>query len=398
MSVASRIPHAAPGWIVVLLPCLLWSGAAAVERLHPGAVAHDPPAPSMRLVERWRVSTSKAVSAAPALHGEMLYVGDWDGQFRAVNTRTGRTAWSFETGDLISGPPAAVDDDLVVFTSADSFLYALDARSGRQRWRFHTHSGYADQYGAALAESVVFVGSALGVHALDRRTGRVRWQVVTDGRPMGRPAMSSDRLYFATLQISTGSNVPEGFVYALEARTGRTVWRRLLPREGSRMGGGRAGVSLLDGRLLVPSAGGRVIAFDAASGERVWSYGFREPSLTASGSDRRRVFVGALDGHVAALDGVTGRPQWGFDAPGSIEQGPIAVGDSLAVFASGDSRMYGLDARTGALRFSRKGSFNPVVHDGIVYCGGFDADLTSYYLVALAIVADPIPPLRGGTP
>ena len=328
----------------------------------------------------------------------MVQVGSWDGTFRALDAATGRTVWTFDTGGVIAGPPAAIDDDLVAFTSSDSFLYALDSRSGRLRWRFDLQSSYADQYGAALSDSTVFVGSALGMHALRRDSGGVRWQVVTDGRPLGTPALAGDTLYFATLTNWIDSTLAEGFAYALSGRDGRVLWRHALPRTRGKLGGARVGVVSCPGVVIVPCADGQVRALDRATGQERWTHRFPEASLTACGTDDSTVFAGSLDGSVAALDVRDGTVRWQIHMDASIESGPITVADGVVGFAAGDAKAFGLDARTGAQRFNAPGALNPVIQGGFLYCGRFNEEVSQNYVVSLAIVPAWFPSAHRGSP
>src|SRR2546427_133478 len=70
----------------------------------------------------------------------------------------------------------------------------------------------------ALGETVVAVGVAERVVALlDRATGQVLWRTRLRGAIHAGPLLEEERLYVAT-------EAPEGRVYALRLRDGRTLW------------------------------------------------------------------------------------------------------------------------------------------------------------------------------
>jgi alcohol dehydrogenase (cytochrome c) len=141
----------------------------------------------------------------------------------------------------------------------------------------------------------------------------------------------------------------------------------------------RAGAVEKDGVLYV-SAGTRLYALDARSGKTIWSWrpsekapqrleaanigdllnaGFGIPGPQGVALGEGMVFVGLMDGHVAAVREKTGEPVWatqiGYDPPKtgqSVSGAPIyADGMVFAGLADGDwafrGKVAALDAKTG---------------------------------------------------
>ena len=110
------------------------------------------------------------------------------------------------------------------------------------------------------------------VFALDGATGRVLWRYQRHA-PEGAPraskktmALYGDRLFVATADIH---------LVALDARTGRPVWDRLITdRPGFRNPGGPlAADGVIVQGLTTQAAGGALIAgFDAQTGEQFWTF------------------------------------------------------------------------------------------------------------------------------
>ena len=86
-----------------------------------------------------------------------------------------------------------------------------------------------------------------------------------------------------------------------------------------------------------------------------------------------KVYVGSTDSKVYALDASTGAPIWN-SATGCIDMSSPAVADGKVYVGSTDSKVYALDALTGGLIWSyQTGSVvysSPAVADGKVYVGG----------------------------
>ena len=54
----------------------------------------------------------------------MVYLGSWDKNLYALDSKTSEEKWKFETGDGIESFPAT-SDGVVYFGSKDNYLYAV---------------------------------------------------------------------------------------------------------------------------------------------------------------------------------------------------------------------------------------------------------------------------------
>ncbi len=134
---------------------------------------------------------------------------------------------------------------------------------------------YAPQ--PVVSGGMIFVPSSAddAVRALDLESGAVRWRFVTGGPVRFAPALAGGRLYAAS---------DDGWLYCLEAATGRLLWRfRGAPGDDVLLGNGRlisrwplrSGVVVADGTAyftagMWPAEGVYVHAVDAETGEPRW--------------------------------------------------------------------------------------------------------------------------------
>ncbi len=136
----------------------------------------------------------------------------------------------------------------------------------------------------------------------------------------------------------------DGSVMALEAATGRELWR------GSAGGKLSSGVGS-DGRLLaVVGRGGDLVAMEA--GRVLWRTALGVGVATRPLVAGQRVFVVATDRSVHAFDGATGSKLWTVRRPGdalTLNQAGVllAVGNTLLVGQGG--RLAGLDPLNGSV-------------------------------------------------
>lgn len=215
-----------------------------------------------RLVLDWFHDTADVVTASPAVVDGAVYVGDWSGRFYAIDLRTGRELWTYDTeihptvysGQIVSS--AAVtdvrtsSDQLVVFGAGRS-VYALDAANGALRWRHDVNpDGSRDdpsevQSSPVIVEDLVLfgfdghdsAGVRAGVVALDLFTGDTVWYFDPDlgdeptgcAGVWGSPTVDLARrlVFFGTANCPSSPDnwgpYSEAMV-AIELDTGDPVW------------------------------------------------------------------------------------------------------------------------------------------------------------------------------
>ena len=142
-------------------------------------------------------------------------------------------------------------------------------------------------------------------------------------------------------RIANGATVPlavdgiiyftvgQSIVHAVEATTGRLLWRHdpevtKVAKRKLRITWGPRGIAYWEGKVYVGTTDGRLVAIDARSGKQAWSVQTVDPDneLTITGPPRvfkGKVIIGnagsefgANRGYVTAYDAVTGRQLWRF--------------------------------------------------------------------------------------
>src|SRR2546430_4337140 len=105
--------------------------------------------------------------------------------------------------------PIIADGKLIVASSMDDSVTAYDLRDGGELWRFCT--GGPIRVAPAATEGKIFVGSDDGwMYALEARTGAVAWKM--KGAPRTRPVIGNERL-IDTWPIRGGPVVEKGRLY-----------------------------------------------------------------------------------------------------------------------------------------------------------------------------------------
>jgi outer membrane protein assembly factor BamB len=154
-----------------------------------------------------------------------------------------------------------------------------------------------------------------------------------------------------------------GHLYALDARTGKQLWRG---SSQSRLGGRGNFYSTPTaayGRVYIGSTDGKIYSFGATSGSVRWSHSTGGYVYSSPAVWKQRVYVGSYSGTFTCLDAATGDVKWTFKANGKISGSPTIL-NGVVYFATLKQRSYGLDARTGKQVWTwNDGKYSPVVAD-----------------------------------
>jgi outer membrane protein assembly factor BamB len=268
-----------------------------------------------------------------------------------------RRVWTYRAGSLVEFPPAIAFGRLYFSTNTGKFV-AVNAKTGKRAWKYLSHRCVAaspavgdQQHGTVYA---VFMNKPPcnrkkardgKVIAFAAGHGKIRWQK-TIGPTESSPLLVGNRLY-------TGDW--NGRIWALDARSGRTIWRR------GGLGPIKGAPALAGGRLYVGSYDGHLYCFGAQKGRLLWKaksqsrlYGharFYSTPAVAYG----RVYIGGTDGKVYSYGATSGKLRWSHSTGGYVYASP-AVWNDLVLVGSYSKRFFAFDAATGAQRWSFKTS------------------------------------------
>jgi outer membrane protein assembly factor BamB len=143
-----------------------------------------------------------------------------------------------------------------------------------------------------------------------------------------------------------------------------------------REGGSICYTLLRDNRLYFGACDGYVYAMDAGSGEELWRFKTGGVIVGRCALEGGKLFAGSYDGRVYAIDAGSGKELWRYKTGGEIYGGPAAH-EGKVYFGSNDGSVYCLNAKTGKeiwrFRTGDWAACAPLVHDNKVYTGSFDS-------------------------
>ena len=243
---------------------------------------------------RWKVNAAEPVLGAVTIHEGIAYVGASDKTFRAIDIQTGKVVWSYDqVKGYIETKPLVVDDK-VIFSAWDNTLYALEKATGKEIWKWtggltRMHFSPAAVWPVASNGKVFIADPQRAMTAVNLQNGETVWRTFRsqvretiglseDGERVYSKTMNDSIVCYSTLTDTPeqvwASNVgfgyehapsmpqekdgvvygstKEGLLFALEAKTGKIIWKH------------KIGNSLIN--TVVP-LNGREVLFTATSGE-----------------------------------------------------------------------------------------------------------------------------------
>jgi len=231
-----------------------------------------------------------------------------------ANVKNLELQWAFQQRSLekFEATPLVVDG-VMYTTQAPSDVVALDATTGRVFWSFsanvkaesRTCCGRVNR-GVAILGDNVFVGTIDGrLIALDARTGKQVWKVQVAKAEAGYSLMHAPLVIKDKVIIGTagGEFGIRGFIAAYDAATGKELWRfYTIPEPGEKNGNTWAGDSWKHGGASVWVTG----AYDPELNLTYWGIGNPGPDWNGD----KRAGENLYSDCVVALDVDTGELKW----------------------------------------------------------------------------------------
>ena len=154
-------------------------------------------------------------------------------------------------------------------------------------------------------------------------------------------------------------------------------------------------------RVFAAAHDGKVSAFDAEKGKRLWRQKTRLQLSGGPATDGEVVVIGSSNGEVIALNAADGKRRWLANVSSEVLAAP-AIAGGVALVRTVDGKLAALDLADGRQRWfvqqvmprlTVRGTGAPVVIRDTVYCGFDNGKLTSYALadgsVGWEVLLDP---------
>lgn len=349
------------------------------------------------------------LGAPPVVANNRIYLVDTEAKLRAFDATTGASVWTSQIG-----------------TKADT-------AGGTDFWTGEAKGNSAALFGGGVSydNGRVYATNGLGdAAAFDAATGAEIWKVRPGGPLRGAPTIANDNVYVVSqdnqlyalnpadgTQRWTGSGTLElagvfgtaapsaaqgtvvagfssGELTAYRFENGRVVWQDALSRTSiSTVVGSLSDIDadpvIDDGRVYAVGQGGRMVAVELNTGQRIWEINIAGISTPWVAGEW--IFVVNDQAQLLALARSTGKIKWMTQLPrfkdakdkkGPISWvGPILAGDRLIV-ASSDGQISNVSPIDGAVQstvaINAPIALSPVVANNTLYVLDDSGRLTAW--------------------
>ncbi len=294
-------------------------------------------------------SSSGKLTASPIVFDGRVYTLDAAARVSAFALSGGSAVWRTnvtpekEKAEKGYGGGLAADNGRIYAATGFGTVVALDPQSGKKVWE--KSLGVPVRASPTAAADRVFVVTTDGRFVcLNGADGNEMWSFrglpdKTSIISNPSPAVEGDVVVVP---------YPSGDVVALRVADGQQVWQESLARTKS----ASAIASLSDaarpaidqGMVFAVGHGGRMVATQARTGERMWS--LNVPGTQTPWVAGDSVFVVDTTGQLMAITRRDGKIQWTAKLPGSTWSGPTLAGGFLWL-ASSKGQLTAVEAATG---------------------------------------------------
>ncbi len=363
---------------------------------------------------RWAASMYGPALASPVVSdttlGMMTYIGTDAGYVLAFKAGTAQLVWGRPLGGNIIASPVVSDGALWIATETPAKLYKFNLTTGATECSLVTSHEFYSSFTAATppgGKPSIYVsnldngytsGPMMGI---DASNCSVEWSFSDYHTPPNGPwspiAYGVDKK--GTPLVLDGTSDPDQSEYAVNALTGKLVWRFQGPGIGDYDIAAGADISapgvngFADGVAYVPTKFGQIFALNLTTGAKIWSYTFNpRPPLTTSATGRS---TPALDGTnlvfgyhsgVIDLNAVNGKLRWNYQDPSGTEvlSSVAIVGKTQAAVICADlsGAVHALNIANGDSLYNyQTGGYivsSPAVSDGDVLIASSDGLLYDF--------------------
>ncbi len=208
----------------------------------------------------WTVNTGYTIASTPAVWEDYVALGNSSGAVQCYSLKTGSRYWSYQTpGTVYSSPDAS--EGKVVVGSSDKHIYCFDIRTGAVSWKIST--GAPVVAAAHIEEGVAYIGGSDGVfRAIDLQSGKLKWEFKgVNGFIETRPLIYQSKVIFGAWDT---------YLYALNVSDGSLAWKWSNGNPGILYSPAACWPVGSDGKIFIVAPDRFMTAVDAETGKTLW--------------------------------------------------------------------------------------------------------------------------------
>lgn len=283
----------------------------------------------------WNYKTAGAIFSSPAVANGRVVFGSGDGNVYCLSMSKGKLIWKYKTGASVLGSPV-INGDTVFIGGSDHAYLALNQKDGKLIWKFTGLEGPVVSTPLLYQDKIVFGAWDRHLYALNRTNGNLLWKW-DNGSPIRNyspasciPVVSDNVIYIMA---------PDRFVSAIDAASGKTLWR-------SKDGGVRESIGIsADGKWIYGKSMQDTIVAYATSREQqtaAWKmhagFGYEHvPSMLIEKDGY--VFFGTKNGVVYCMDPIAKKIVWAHKIDNSMVNTVRVLSKNQLVVSTMDGKL-----------------------------------------------------------
>jgi outer membrane protein assembly factor BamB len=277
--------------------------------------------------------------------------------------------------------PPVVDNGTLYVIDSEATVHAFDAASGGRRWETNIGVKGKDEAaafggGVSVESGRAYATTGLGdVVALDASNGKVIWKVRPAGPLRGSPTIFNGQIYVVS---------QDNQIFALNAPDGKTIWNEAGSMENSGIFG-VAAPAAAQGTVIAGFSSGDLTAYRYENGRAVWQDALSRTSVSTTVAsladidaspviDEGRVYAVGEGGRMVALELVSGQRLWELNIGGIST--PWVAGEWVFVVTD-QARLLCISRISGKIRWmtqlqqwrSKKKKDRPISWTGPILAG-----------------------------
>jgi outer membrane protein assembly factor BamB len=339
--------------------------------------------------------TDGRLGGGPVVAENKVFTIDTTGTVRAFDAGNGGEIWSARFGEVgdnaasIYGGGVAYDNGRVYATNGLGYVAALNASDGSAVWTVKPGGPLRGEPSVA-GDAVYVMSQDNQLYSLKTYDGSANWSNAAALEIAGVFGSAAPAIGQGTVVAGFSS----GELNAYRYENGRQVWQDALSR--TSITTSVASLSDIDADPVIDSGvvyaigqGGRMVALDLFSGQRIWEMNFGGISTPWVAGEW--LFAVNDRGQLVAVNRASGKIKWLTQLPryqkmkskrGQITYvGPVLAGDRL-ILATSDGTLINVEPTTGAVQSQvelKQGvSFQPVVANNTLYILTDGGNLIAY--------------------
>jgi outer membrane protein assembly factor BamB len=289
-----------------------------------------------------QASTAVAIYGSPAVAGDLVYVGGYNGKIYAfkfnrdnLKDRPIQVPREIDySGPIIGGIAVAMGK--VYFSTDNGKVYALNAADGSMAWDSDAEDNDKIWSTPAISGDTLYIGSFnKKLYALNTSDGSKKWEYEAEGAIVSTPVVHNNTVYFGSF---------DRCLYALDAADGSLKWK--FP-EAKKWFWAKAVVH--NDTVYAACLDGKVYALDARSGNEKLAFDLGSPISSSPVLVDDLLIVATEEGGIYALDADSNRQRQLANLEEKV-YAPLIAGEGKVYVHTDADALYEIDVQTGAER------------------------------------------------